>query len=925
MKRALSFFLTLVLVGGLLCAALPTYAEVTQGPKAPISLVYRLDQIGNGMADGVVSITLPEGHMADNIYLYWADDEGKLEGFSALTPIKVSGNVVNHRMVSGSFVPFGATRLLAYSHSTGLGFSQECASFTLPSGAAMSEDYLGELSFEFQSVSDMHVTADNGDRAHTRDNFRIMLEDIVSVSPNSIGVISNGDHTNTATDADYETLVNIYDSVSRVPNFYISVGNHEFFRYGSNPIATGRFSEMKAAYEKYMGRFVPQNAEFSAGKRFDSLSYSMEMCGVKFIFLSTDVCDQNNLTLNANTLSWLEEELAESAEPNTPIFIIIHQPMKDSIAGTFSGSSKYKKGADYGAVTADTATELKKILAKFPQVILFAGHTHFDMNSTGIHYVQDEALPSMFGTAGVGYPADTYNTLIGESTKKGQGYYVYVYEDKVLVRGRNFNDGEWIASAQFMVDLSEEGLATPATKHVKAPMYGSIPSLKVDGRTLNGTIECHVPPKSLADTIALFFASADKGIIGDQPIATYTVDAKSSGTYDVSVLADIPADADYVLIYTYSERYGWSVDCDVVDISMYSTKGGKPPVTGSFSMNKYSFTEGEPIYVTANQDATGAWIGIRNIASSDYRTWNYWKVADVGVGTAVDITKDHNAFGRDYVALTPGVYEIAWIGHDGAFLADKTPENTTTFVIHEKGSNVSPNGAIKTDKTLYRVGEPIYVTATKGTDADWVGLQTKGVTSGSKLWYFLKSSGTNQAFDITKQSNFKGTSGVDYKFAKLTAGEYEVCWIPADKTTFQSGKTAENTVIITVLNIAAPKQIGVPQITVTPNTDFFALIAKLAEAEKLRETHYTAESWQGFAAALEAAKGVRAENEPAQERVDQAVATLTAAIASLVRYSGEVTPPADETPEKGCRGSLGVLPMALTLALAPIVIKKKKQ
>ena len=30
-------------------------------------------------------------------------------------------------------------------------------------------------------------------------------------------------------------------------------------------------------------------------------------------------------------------------------------------------------------------------------------------------------------------------------------------------------------------------------------------------------------------------------------------------------------------------------------------------------------------------------------------------------------------------------------------------------------------------------------------------------------------------------------------------------------------------------------------------------------------------------------------------------------------------------PEKGCRSSMGVLPMALTLALAPIVIKKKKK
>ncbi len=924
MKRTLSFLLTLVLVGSLFCAAFPAYAETAQGPKAPTSLVYRLDKVGGGMADGIVSITLPAGHRADAIYLYWADDNGKLEGYSSLTPIKVGGNVVTHRMTNGTFIPFGATRLLAYSYSVGLGFSQEFASFKLPTGAALSKDYLGEILFEFQSVSDIHVTAENTGREHTRDNFRIMLEDIVKVSPNSIGVISNGDNVNGATDADYQAFVDIYNAVESVPNLYLAVGNHEFFRYGTNPIAADRFSDMKAAYEHFMGRFVPQDADFSAGSRFDSLSYSFEKNGVKFIFLGSDVCDQNNQTLNANTLAWLEDELEEGTAPNTPIFIITHQPMNDTTSGTFSGSSKYKKGAAYGAVTAETEKALRTILAKYPQVILFSGHTHFDMNSYGIYYEQDASLPNMFGTSGVGYPASTYNTLIGESGKKGEGYYVYVYEDKVLVCGRNFNDGEWITSAQFMVDVSEEGLATPATKFVAPPMYGSIPTLSVEGSMLNGTIECHVPVNNYANNIAVFFASADTGIIGDQPIATHAINSNSSGTYDVDILATIPAEADYLVIYTYSEELGWSVDCDIVDISTY-TKGGGAPATGTFSMNKYSFTVGEPIYVTAHEGGSEAWIGIRNVASSDYRTWNYWYIRDVGVGTAVDISKDHAAFGRDYVDLEPGVYEIGWIKTGSGYLASKTPENTTTFVIHEKTSNISPNGSIMTDKAIYRVGEPIYVTATTGTDADWVGMQTKGITSGSKLWYYLKLSGINQAFNITDKSNFKGTSGADYKFAKLDAGTYEIAWIPSEKTTFQTGKTAENTVTITVLDVGTVQQIGVPQITVTPNADFADLIAKITDAEGLRETHFKPASWQAMQAALEAARSVYNNPDATQESIDQATTALATAIAALEGYANDT--PTEEEPAKksGCRSGIGAASLPLLIALAPVVLKKKKK
>ena len=313
MKRVLSFLLTLVLVGAMLSAALPTLAKESTGPKAPISLVYRLDQVGGGMADGVVSVTLPKGHKADAVYLYWADDEGKLEGFSSLTPIKVSGNVVNHRMVAGSFIPFGATRLLAYTYSVGLGFSSECASFRLPQGAAVSEEALGELFMEFQSVSDIHVTAENTGREHTRDNFRIMLEDIVKVSPGSVGVISNGDNVNGATDADYTTFAEIYDAVKDAPDLFLAFGNHELFRYGT-PVPSGQFSTMKSAYVKFMDRFTPADAAFSAGDRFSSLSFTFEKNGYKFIFLGTDVCDQNNQSLNANTLAWLEAELQESAD-----------------------------------------------------------------------------------------------------------------------------------------------------------------------------------------------------------------------------------------------------------------------------------------------------------------------------------------------------------------------------------------------------------------------------------------------------------------------------------------------------------------------------------------------------------------------------------------------------------------------------------
>ena len=41
----------------------------------------------------------------------------------------------------------------------------------------------------------------------------------------------------------------------------------------------------------------------------------------------------------------------------------------------------------------------------------------------------------------------------GEYLKGSQGYYVEVYEDKILVLGRDFTNSKWIPSACFIANI----------------------------------------------------------------------------------------------------------------------------------------------------------------------------------------------------------------------------------------------------------------------------------------------------------------------------------------------------------------------------------------------------------------------------------------------------------------------------------------
>jgi hypothetical protein len=69
---------------------------------------------------------------------------------------------------------------------------------------------------------------------------------------------------------------------------------------------------------------------------------------------------------------------------------------------------------------------------------------------------------ALFNTGSV---ADLWVPSTGESVVGSQGYYVQVYKEMVLVRGRDFVTGEWVASAQFVVNDRFSG--KPSTADLK--------------------------------------------------------------------------------------------------------------------------------------------------------------------------------------------------------------------------------------------------------------------------------------------------------------------------------------------------------------------------------------------------------------------------------------------------------------------------
>lgn len=411
--------------------------------QLPLSATYELKNDTDGLAEGTLTVVIDEElNSATDIIPYWADENGILEGYKSLYAFRVTGETTVFEVEPWIIIPKGATKLRLYAQDYDEGTTTEdYLEIDLPEGAAATEEW-GDLITEFQVVSDTHVSESGSyNSSYTR-----MLNDIVKISPNSSGLFINGDVTDNGTVAQYEKHQELHASVSGAPDYYIAVGNHEFYDTTQAETET-RF----ASFARLPDRTAP-----------DSQHYDFWLNGYHYIILGNDAITSDKLssTFTDETMAWLRTKLEEDRNDNRPTFVFHHQPIQGTVAGSLGD---FTNGAFTGLWGAN-ATKIKNVLKDFPEVVLFSSHQHILLGYPQTMHERTDSLPTIFNTASASKGA-TIRDGIKEKGNASEGYYLYVYEDKIIVRGRDFATGEWIPSAQFYVDF--EGGSGAATVDVQ--------------------------------------------------------------------------------------------------------------------------------------------------------------------------------------------------------------------------------------------------------------------------------------------------------------------------------------------------------------------------------------------------------------------------------------------------------------------------
>ena len=380
--------------------------------NAGLKLKYNFTNSRGGNAAGTIELRSTNSSSDGEYKIYWANDSGKLSDFSRITTITVKENETKTFKVGAlNAIPKEANKIVAISNGA---IEAECI-------INASKLIMDNKKFSFGALSDIHIDGDGDDSANSINDFENELQYFKSQNVALVG--NSGDITR---DGRTEDLAEVVKKIQRfgLP-FYTARGNHDTLS------TCGSMDEWKKIE--------------SNGIIFDKV-----VNNEVFIFMGLNKADYTNPFSNEQ-ISKLKSLLNKYKDKR--IFMFEHVFVGS--VGNVNGLYPYSSLSDSG-----TAGEFKRIIKDNKNVILFTGHSHLDFDLSRINEyanVQDESgeygyrvhCPSASRPRKNDEGNDSSNTY---DYKKGAlGYLVEVYNDFILLKGRDFEQNKNLPYATYIL------------------------------------------------------------------------------------------------------------------------------------------------------------------------------------------------------------------------------------------------------------------------------------------------------------------------------------------------------------------------------------------------------------------------------------------------------------------------------------------
>lgn len=261
-----------------------------------------------------------------------------------------------------------------------------------------------ELKTSFTVLSDIHI---EGNNYPTFKEFSEILKEVHN-SNNNDTLVFLGDNTMNGQDIESIFFYGALRLSKPAKNLIIAPGNHDYAN------GTGGYDKMYDRFNRYIN---------FAGCKTETNNYYKIIDGYYFIVLSTESDSVNGIDISDDQLQWLTDVLNEASKEDKPVFVFSHHPVNY---------------VEYGP-----HDRLSSVLDDYENVLFFCGHTHFALSEKSVSEVN--------GVMSVNIPKSTEHAV--EGYEPGIGAVVEVYENEVLLRFRDFDDGEWVEGYQYSFEF----------------------------------------------------------------------------------------------------------------------------------------------------------------------------------------------------------------------------------------------------------------------------------------------------------------------------------------------------------------------------------------------------------------------------------------------------------------------------------------
>lgn len=252
----------------------------------------------------------------------------------------------------------------------------------------------------FSVLSDVHIMKN---KTRQDKKFKEALDTLKQFAGGRLDAAAiAGDLADSGNKYEYRKLIKIYnEELGKDTVKVFAMGNHDFFGYGDTSLCQNQFKK----------------------ETMQKLNDDKVVKGYHFITVSTEDSSMNG-KFGRNTRAWLKEHLDKAVKEDSakPVFVIAHQPIRDTIYGSNQFST----------------TELGKVISNYPQVIYFAGHSHRPLNDERMIYQKNFTVVGTGTIEDVGMEKTAANHDEIVKNNISQGLFVEVKGNKVSISRVDF-------------------------------------------------------------------------------------------------------------------------------------------------------------------------------------------------------------------------------------------------------------------------------------------------------------------------------------------------------------------------------------------------------------------------------------------------------------------------------------------------------